>query len=297
MRAAGLIAALALLWGSGFFWIRLSLDGFTPVEITFGRLALGALVLLPIVLIRRLARPQGRTMWGHLIVSALLGNALPYLLFAVAEQSVSSGLAGVLNSTTPLWTVLLAVSLRTERRLSARQLVGVAVGFAGAVVVFEPWTSNQAGTIGGVIACLTAALCYAVAYTYQGRFLTNRGISPLSLTGVQLTIATAMLALALPFGGSSTTQPGILPWIAVGVLGVLGTGVALIINFTLIATEGATAASVVTYLVPAVALVLGIAVLNEPASAGLPLGAVLILLGVTLVRYRRRTASSSRPQP
>ncbi len=293
MRTTGLIAALALLWGSGFFWIALALDGFTPTQLTFGRLALGALVLVPIVLIRRLPRPNGRTMWLHLTVSALIGNAIPYTLFAVAEQSVPSSTAGVINATTPLWTLLLAVAVRTDARLTARRAVGVLLGFVGVVVVFEPWNGVAGGTVGGILACIGAAASYGLAYIYQARFLTNRGLSPVTLTAVQLVIATVLLALTLPFGSGGGTPSG-LAIAAVLILGIAGTGVALIINFTLIANEGPTAASVVTYLVPAVALLLGILVLNEPARLTLPLGALLILAGVALTRARRTPA---RPSP
>jgi drug/metabolite transporter (DMT)-like permease len=285
MRAVSLIAALALLWGSGFFWIALSLDGFTPAQLTFARLALGALVLGPIVLARRLPRPRGRAMWCHLAVSALIANAIPYTLFAVAQQTVSSGLAGVINATTPLWTLLVAVGLKADRALSGSRAAGVALGFAGVLVVFEPW-SGVAGTTAGLLACTGAAASYGLAYVYQARFLTNRGLSPLTLTAAQLLLASAVLALTLPFGGGLRITPTPLAVIAVLVLGVLGTGVALVINFTLIATEGPTAASVVTYLVPAVALALGIVVLDEPASWTLPLGALLILGGVALARAR-----------
>lgn len=293
MRATGLIAALALLWGSGFFWIALSLDGFTPVQLTFARLALGALVLVPIVLIRRLPRPAGRTMWLHLTVSALIGNAIPYTLFAVAEQSVPSSTAGVINAATPLWTLLLAAAARSDAQLTARRCVGVLLGFAGVVVVFEPWNGVAGGTASGILACISAAASYGLAYIYQARFLTNRGLSPLTLTAGQLIIATGLLALTLPFGGAVGSSSG-LAIVAVLILGIAGTGVALIINFTLIASEGPTAASVVTYLVPAVALLLGILVLDEPARLTVPLGALLILAGVALTRARR---SPARPSP
>lgn len=293
MRTTGLIAILALLWGSGFFWIALSLDGFTPVQLTFARLALGALVLVPIVLVRRLPRPTGRAMWFHLTVSALVANAIPYTLFAVAQQTVSSSLAGVINATTPLWTLLLAIATRSDSRLTIQRGAGVALGFIGVVVVFEPWTGVAGGTAGGILACIGAAASYGLAYIYQARFLTNRGLSPLTLTASQLVIAAGILAVVLPFSGA-ISSPEPLPIIAVLILGVIGTGVALIINFELIATEGATAASVVTYLVPAVALLLGVLVLNEPASLALPIGGALILAGVALTRAR---SPAGRPQP
>jgi drug/metabolite transporter (DMT)-like permease len=291
VRTTGLIAALALLWGSGFFWIALSLDGLTPIQLTFARLALGALVLVPIVLVRRLPRPTGRTMWLHLAVSALIANAIPYTLFAVAQQTVPSSTAGVINATTPLWTAILAGITHTGDRLTTRRGIGVILGFIGAIVVFEPWNRLAGGGFGGVLACIGAAASYGLAYVYQARFLTNRGLSPLTLTAMQLLIATGILALALPFSGATPTPPA-LAVTAILILGIIGTGLALIINFTLVASEGATAASVVTYLVPAVALALGILVLGEPARLTLPLGGLLILTGVALTRSR---PSSLRP--
>jgi drug/metabolite transporter (DMT)-like permease len=225
-------------------------------------------------------------MWCHLAVSALVANAIPYTLFAVAEQTVSSSLAGVINATTPLWTVLIAVAARADTRLTPRRGLGVLLGFLGVLVVFEPWNATTGGAVGGVLACLGAAMSYGFAYVYQSKFLTNRGFSPLTLTAAQLVVASVILALALPASGGMRAQPSSLALIAVIVLGAIGTGVALVINFTLIGTEGPTAASVVTYLVPAVALALGILILSEPARLTLPLGALIILIGVALVRRR-----------
>lgn len=294
LRAAGLVAALALLWGSGFFWIKLSLGGFTPTQLTFGRLALGAVVLWPIVLIRRLPPPHGLVMWAHLAVSALTANAVPYTLFAIAEQTVSSSLAGVLNSTTPLWTVLFAFAAGVDRPVTRRRLLGLALGFVGAVVVLAPWDAGMRATIGGVLGCLSAAASYGIGFVYQGRFLTNRGISPLVLTTAQLTISSAVLALTLPIAGRQPPHPDVTSLGALLVLGILGTGLALVISFTLVATEGPTAASAVTYLLPAVALALGVIVLGEPASWTLPIGALVILAGVALVRRRHTAAAADR---
>jgi drug/metabolite transporter (DMT)-like permease len=152
------------------------------------------------------------------------------------------------------------------------------------LVLFEPWNVTTGAQIGGVFACVGAAACYGLAYVYQGKFLTNRALSPLTLTAGQLVVASAVLAAALPFGGGIEAEPTAVAVVAILILGVVGTGIALIINFTLIASEGPTAASVVTYLVPIVAVALGVLVLHEPAHLTLPLGAVLILAGVALVR-------------
>ncbi|MGD9525322.1 DMT family transporter [Pseudonocardia sp.] len=297
MRAVGLIAALALLWGSGFFWIALALEGFTPTQLTFARLALGALVLVPLVLVRRLERPSGWRMWVHITVSAFVANALPYTLFAVAEQTVPSSVAGVVNATTPLWTLLVAFFVSgADAGLTGRRVLGVLLGFIGVVVVVEPWRGVLGGSTGGLVATVAAAASYGVAYVYQARYLTNRGISPLSLTAFQLVAAACLLLPTLPFGGSGP-GPTTGSALALLILGVAGTGLALVINFTLIATEGPTAASVVTYLLPLVAVALGVTFLDEPARWTLVAGGLLILVGVGLARGRSRSwlAPNRRP--
>ena len=203
MRAAGLlrVGALALIWGSGFLLIKVSLRSFTPVELTFARLALGALILTAILLVRRLALPHQRTLWLHLLAAALLGNAIPYTLFGVAEQTVESNLAGAINATTPLWTLLFAAALRQSKRLGSTQILGIILGFVGALLILAPWRSDSA-PLPGVLACLAASASYGLSYVYMGRYLTGRNLSPLVLSAGQLIAATGLLALALPFGGT-----------------------------------------------------------------------------------------------
>ena len=284
MRTVALVAALACLWGSGFFWIRLSLLGLSPLQLTFARLALGALVLLGVIVATsRQLRVQPPALLGHLAVAALLANAVPYTLFAFAEQTVASSTAGAINATTPLWTALIVLAIGSETRPGRRRVAGLALGFVGAVVVLEPWSATQIGTVAGLIACGAAAASYGVSYVYQARFIANRGVPPIVLAAVQLSAAAVLLGLTLPFGGTQplTLSPVVLA--AIGVLGVLGTGVAYVINFELIARGGAVAASTVTYLVPVVAVALGVAVLGEPLAWTLPAGLVLVLAGTALV--------------
>ena len=186
---------------SRFLLIKISLRSFTPVEPTFARLALGALILVAVLLTRRLALPHGRTLWLHLTAAALLGNAIPYTLFGVAEQTVDSNLAGAINATTPLWTLLFAMASGRTRRLSAVQLLGVVVGFAGALLILAPWRSDSA-PLPGVMACLAASASYGLNYVYMARYLTGRNPPPLVLSAGQLIVASGLLALALPFGGT-----------------------------------------------------------------------------------------------
>lgn len=288
MRSVALAGLLACLWGSGFFWIRLSLAGLTPLQLTFARLALGALVLLGIILATsQKIRVQPRSMLAHLTVAALLANAIPYALFAFAEQTVPSSTAGAINATTPLWTTLVVLAIGGDTRPDRRRIAGLAIGFVGAVVVLEPWTSLQVGTGLGLAACCAAAASYGVSYVYQSRFLANRGVSSTTLAALQISAATIILGATLPFDSGRTPilTPTVI--IAIGVLGILGTGAAYVINFELIKRGGAISASAVTYLVPVVAIALGVLILREPLTWTLPAGLLLVLVGTTLITRRQ----------
>lgn len=145
------LALLALLWGSGFLWIKLALRGFSPVQIVLIRLALGALVLAPIALARGMRIPTGLVTWVHLFVAALVANAIPYTLFGIGERTVDSNVAGVINATTPLWTVLVAFLAGADRKVTPRRGAGLALGFAGTLLIFTPWESaSEIASWGGL---------------------------------------------------------------------------------------------------------------------------------------------------
>ncbi|BCL14069.1 DMT family transporter [Micromonospora sagamiensis] len=286
LSRAGLVrlAALALLWGSGFLWIKLALRGFNPVQIVFARLLLGFVVLAPLVLSRGLGFPRGWRLWGHLFVAALVANAIPYVLFGVGEQTVGSNVAGVLNATTPLWALLLAFLVGVDRSVTWRKGAGFGLGFLGVVVIFSPWESaNEIASWGG-LACLAAAASYGVSYVYMGRYLAGRGISPIVLSASQLGAATALLALAMPFAGLEPPVWRVDAVLSLLVLGILGTGVAYVLNYRIISDEGPTAASVVAYLLPIVAVLLGWLVVDEPVTGAILVGVGLVLVGVVLTR-------------
>ncbi|MDQ3274794.1 MAG: DMT family transporter [Actinomycetota bacterium] len=282
-RGLVLIAALALLWGSNFLWIALALRAFTPAELTFGRMLLGALVLLPVVFLRRERLPRDPGTWGYLAVAGLISNAAPYLLFALGETRVSSGVAGAINATTPLWTLALVILLRQEQRPTPAKAAGFALGFVGCTVMFSPWQTDGIDTRGGLY-CLGAALCYALSYLYMARYLTHRKISLVTLSAGQLITATLWTVPALLI----SHEPGIgtapEAWTALLILGLLGTGAAYVINYALVRTEGASGASVVTYVMPLVSLTLGAVFANEIVSGAIITGAALVLLGVAMTR-------------
>ncbi|GIG85110.1 DMT family transporter [Plantactinospora endophytica] len=282
---------LALLWGSGFLWIKLALRGFSPVQIVLVRLALGALVLVPIALHRGLRFPTDRRTWGHLFVAALVANAIPYTLFAVGERTVDSNVAGVINATTPLWTALFAFGVGTDRTATWSRGLGLTLGFVGTVLIFTPWESaNEIASWGGV-AILIASASYGISYVYMGRFLANRGTSPIMLSATQLAAGTLLMVLALPLGGFTAPQWRLDALASLVILGILGTGVAYVLNYRLIGDEGPTLASITTYLLPVVAVILGALVVAEPVTAPMIGGMLLVLGGVALVQ--RRTPKST----
>jgi len=163
------------------------------------------------------------------------------------------------------------------------QLLGVVLGFVGALLILAPWRSDSA-PLAGVIACLVASASYGASYVYMGRYLTGRNLPPLVLSAGQLIAASGLLALALPFGGTVAGSWGPDATAALLALGVIGTGVAYVINYRIITDDGPILASTVTYLLPVVAVLAGAMVLDEQITAFLVLGVAVVLLGVALTR-------------
>lgn len=288
------LGVLALLWGSTFLWIKLALDALSPVQLTFARCVLGALTLSAFCLVARQSLPSGRRIWGHLFVAAFFCNALPFSLFSIGEQTVDSGVAGVLNATTPLWTLLIGVVIGTERGVRPIRLGGLLLGFGGVVVIFAPW--QHAGSVGwGALAIVAAAASYAVGFAYMGRNLAGKGIPTISLSSAQLMAAAALTALILPAGGPLPVQITNQGLIVVVVLGIFATGVTFHLTFRIIADEGATNAATVGYLLPVVSVVLGAIVLDEAFSIRVVIGMAVVLLGVGMTRRQKPAAETPRP--
>jgi drug/metabolite transporter (DMT)-like permease len=280
------IALLALIWGSAFLWIKLAIRGLSPVEVTLTRLALGAAVLYVIVAVRRLPMPRSPAVWAHIAIAALFANAAPYLLFALGEQRVASSTAGMLNATTPLWTVVIALATRHQKMISTWQGAGLIFGFSGALLIFAPWQSASGFASTGAIECLAAAASYGISYVYMDRYLARQGINPVTLSACQLLVAAALLAISLGVTGAQAPQLDLTVVASVAILGVVGTGAAYVLNYQIITSEGATIASTVTYLLPVVAIVLGVSVLGERVTMPAIAGVALVLAGVALARKR-----------
>ncbi len=288
------LALLALTWGSSFLWIALALPMLAASWLTVIRLALGAGTLALACKLRGYRFPTGAATWGHLAVAGVLANVAPYFLFAVGEGLTSSAYAGILNGTTPLWTAatVTIVARALPRRL---QLAGLAIGFGGTVLIFEPWRQDGTSALPGVLACLGAAALYGLSYVYLARYVTPLPFNPVALAAGQLAAATAFSLTLLPIDGAAIHAPTPSAIVAVLILGIAGTGLAYVLNYVLLTDEGPTATSLVAYLIPVVAAILGVLVLGDllPPLAGI--GAALVLAGVSLVR--RKQHHHTQPAP
>ena len=283
-RDLGLLVALSAIWGSSFLFIKVGVEELEPAVVVCGRLLVGALVLLPVALARG-GLSGLRAMLVPIAVLGALNNALPYWLLSFAETRIDSGLAAVIQAAAPIFTVLLAIRVDPSQRVTGLRLAGVGLGFVGVALLVG---LQEGGELLGAVAVVGTALCYAVSVLYAGRAI--RSFSPLDVSIGQLTVG-ALLTLPAALVQWPAETPSAKVVGAVLVLGVLGTGVAYLLYFALIVRAGASRAILVTYLVPAFALVYGWLILGEAVTASALAGLALILGGTALAtggRLRRR---------
>lgn len=291
-------AALTLVWGFSFLLIKVGNQGYAPLQVAFGRLLFGALLLVAVLALKRQRLPRAPALWAHLTVSAFFLNALPYSLFAYAELSIPSTLAGIINSTSPLFTMLLSLAALSEDRPSRRRVVGMVIGFAGVLTVLGAWRGFSGQDPAGTVMALGAAASYAVGWLYVRRNLADSPHSHLSMSSAQLLIGTAQLALVVPLFTPVPDSVQAGPLLAVAALGALGTGLAFLIQYGLVAEVGPTTGQLVTYFIPVIATVAGVVLLGERLTWNAPVGAVVVLLGAALTQSRpqRRPPKGRPPQ-
>lgn len=294
--------ALALTWGASFLLITLALRELSPIQVVLGRLGFGAICLLVLCRITRTALPRPSRLWWHLLVIAVVMCVIPFTLYAVAQSSLTSGTASVLNATTPLMAAIVGVIMIPDERLPARGVLGLLAGFAGVIVVIAgSHAIDGSGSVLPELACLGATACYGFGFNYLRRYVSPSGLTPLAVATMQVTFAAVIaLLLALPvLSVGALPDPRSPGWpaavISVIVLGAVGTGVAYLWNTTIVQRWGATAASTVTYLTPAVGVGLGALVLAEPVGWNLPIGAAVIVVGIVLIQTAARRRISPRP--
>ena len=287
---------LAFIWGWSFLFIKVAVAGMTPTTVAAARIGLGAAVLMIVLRIRGLRLPADRTMWRHFAVAALLGSVLPFTMLAWGEERITSALTAVLNASTPLFTAMAGAAVLRER-LKAVQVVGLLVGLVGVAVAAGVGGDDLAGeSFAGGAAAVAAGACYGAGFIYIKRHLMTIP-AEVAATG-QLVAGVVILA---PVAAVTTAAEGVdLPphrLAAVILLGAVGTGVAYVLNYRIVADLGPTKASLVTYLIPVVAVVVGVVVLDEPFRLRLLAGGVLVITGITMVHRRLRLPRSRRPVP
>lgn len=283
---------LSAIWGASFALIKVALAaGVPPVWVALWRCVLGAATLWAILALRGERVPRERAVWGHSAVVAVLLNSVPFTLFSFGETKVSSVLAGVLNATTPLFTLLFAVAtVAEERRPGVRRLSGLVLGFAGVLTVLGVWRGIGSGELAGGLACLGSACCYGAGFAYLRRFLSGRPHGVTALSATQITCAAAELAVVAPLGAGAPHWPGAGAAAALLVLGALGTGVAYVLNLGLVRAAGTAVASAVTYVTPVWSMALGAALLAEPVDWNALVGGAAVIAAVVLTRPARPKA-------
>jgi len=286
---------LALIWGMSFLFIKEGVRGFAPVQITLGRVATGGAVLMVVLLVRRERLPRCRSTWGHLVVVAVINNVVPFSLFGYAEQRIPSAFAGICNASAPLFGALVAFAMLPDERLSRRRVAALGTGFAGVFVVLGAWTGLAGHDLPGALMALGGGLCYGIGVPYTRRFLTGTGYSSLSLAAGQLLSSTVILAVLAPVLTTAPTRWPATAVLCIVLLGALGTGIAYLLNYAIIAAAGATIATTVGYVMPLVSILAGIALLGEQLTWNEPAGAAVIVTGAALAQARTRAPRTSGP--
>jgi len=290
-----MLILLALIWGSSFMFIKIAVRELDPATLILGRLALAAATLGIVVPMRvggRTTLHELRVHWRALAVVGLLNTAVPFWLLSWGETRIDSGLASIIQASVPIFNALLAFAFFHDQRVTSRMLVGVAVGFVGVALLVG---AQPHAKVLGALAVVGMATCYAI-----GGLLTRQYLSETKPHVVALGTAAIAAVAVLPFGvaAAPSSMPSAKTIASVVVLGILGTAVAYLLFFTIIAGAGAAYASLVTYLVPPVALAYGAIFLDESVGLVALVGLVLIFAGVTVGTRapRRRATASSDPR-
>jgi len=298
--------ANAVIWGSSFIFIKVAVGAMHPSWVASIRLLIGSVTLLAILMITKDRLPRDRKLWGHMLIPGILGSAIPFALFAYGEERISSIAAGIWNATTGLWVLPFAVLVFRTERFRMRSAVGLTLGFGGVLVVLGFWDADGSGLIGQLM-CGAAALCYGIVIPYIKRFVTGTSsASGPALATMQAAVAAVASTIAAFVLSGPPPAPTTWGWGAIGsmiALGALGSGIAFALNMRVIKVAGASTAAFVTYLMPLVAVALGIIVLGESLTWNQPVGAVIVLLGVAVTqgvlrgRAKRRLPRSEALQP
>ncbi len=294
-----MLLLLSLLWGGSFFFVEIALTGFSTLTIVALRVSLAALLLWAIVLSLGFEIPRRLSIWIAFLVMGIINNAVPFALIVWGQTQLSSGLAAILNASTPIFTVFVAGVFLADEPVTRAKLRGSLIGLAGVIILIGP--NALAGLTSNLLAQLAVlggSLAYAIAGTYGRRFR-SLGINPIVASAGQLSAAALIvipiaIAVNRPFA-LGTPAPG--AWAALIALAVLSTAVAYVLYFRLLETTGVTNLMLVTFLIPITAILLGAALLDERLSFVHLIGMAVVGLGLSIIdgRLWNRRASEAAP--
>ena len=289
---------LAVIWGSSFLFMKVGLAALHPIQIATARILLAAAVLVILARVTRSRLPRGRRVWAHIFVSSIFLTALPFTGFVLGETRVASAIAGIGNATTPMATVVMTLLLLPAQRPTREKLFAVALGFCGVIVIAEPWNAGGRPDPIGFLIVVLSGCCYGVGWTYNRRFLADADLGGLAqpaammLCGSVIMVPVALIwwlierpEVAAPW----SLQPGNQPYpvwaglLCVLALGVVGTGLAYLLQYDVVRAAGAVVSTTVTYLIPVVSVLLGVLVLGEHIGAAQLGGFAIVLLAAVLV--------------
>jgi len=284
----GLLLLLSVLWGGSFFFNGVAIRELPVFTVVVARVALAALFLGLTLLALGVAPPRGARVWRALFVMGLLNNAIPFSLIVWGQSHIASGVASILNATTPLFGVVVAHFATSNEKMNGRRLVGVLLGLCGVALMMGGGVIGSLGVgIVAELACLAGALSYACAGIYGRRFR-EMGVTPLAVATGQVAASTALLLPLLLIADKPWTLP--MPsagvWLALVGLAALSTALGYILYFRILATAGATNLLLVTFLIPVSAIALGVAFLGESLEPRHGLGVALIALGLAAIDGR-----------
>ena len=296
-RDWSLLGLLSVLWGGSFFFNGVVLRELPPLTLVLLRVALASLILLPLLWVYRIEFPKGISGWKPFFAIGLLNNVLPFSLIVVGQTTIPSGLASILNATTPLFTVVV-MAAAGEEKLQARRIAGVVVGLIG-VAILRGWNFDGEGFWNGqgigILLCLAGGFSYGLSALVARRLLSNS--PPLGTATFQLLASSVMMMAVAGFVERpwQLPIPGVTTWLAVMGLAVLSTALAYIVFFQILRRSGATNVMLVTLLIPVTAIVLGYLVLGEQISpreiaGALVIGSALLLIDGRALEWFRRPA-------
>jgi drug/metabolite transporter (DMT)-like permease len=302
----GMLLTLSLLWGGSFFFNGVAVKELPTFTIVVSRVALAAVLLFAIMRIKDLQMPADRRVWTAFFAMGFLNNVVPFSLIVWGQAHIASGVASILNATTPLFTVIVAHWFTSDEKATGGRVLGIVIGLAGVAVLIGSDAIRSLGVgIVAQIACLGAAVSYAFAGVFGRRFRAL-GVSPLATATGQVTASSVILLPAMLIVDRPWTLPGPSMATIGALIGItaLSTALAYVLYFRILATAGATNLLLVTFLIPVSAILLGVFVLNEALLPKHLIGMAMIGLGLAAIdgrpgsmigrRLAPRAASSSR---